>query len=95
MRKGLPLRVCRYIDWFITTPLMILNIGLLAGEEQWMIAAIMGADSKSLAAPLSVKLLSDVHLNYLTNVTCLKMKIESVLCKQTLIPSLNVLGTFA
>ncbi|EKX49358.1 hypothetical protein GUITHDRAFT_85745 [Guillardia theta CCMP2712] len=34
----------RYIDWFITTPLMILNIGLLAGEEQWMIAAIMGAD---------------------------------------------------
>lgn len=74
-RKELPLTVCRYIDWFITTPLMILNIGLLAGEEQWMIAAIMGADSESLAASLIVTLRSDVHVNDLTDVTCLTMKI--------------------
>mmetsp|Transcript_16831 Transcript_16831/g.26088 ORF Transcript_16831/g.26088 Transcript_16831/m.26088 type:complete len:255 (-) Transcript_16831:227-991(-) len=34
----------RYLDWAVTTPLMIMNLGLLAGEDPIMIAAIMGAD---------------------------------------------------
>mmetsp|Transcript_34399 Transcript_34399/g.70948 ORF Transcript_34399/g.70948 Transcript_34399/m.70948 type:complete len:255 (+) Transcript_34399:136-900(+) len=34
----------RYIDWAITTPLMIMNLGLLAGEDPVLIAAIMGSD---------------------------------------------------
>mmetsp|Transcript_35513 Transcript_35513/g.71099 ORF Transcript_35513/g.71099 Transcript_35513/m.71099 type:complete len:257 (-) Transcript_35513:181-951(-) len=34
----------RYIDWAITTPLIILNLGLLAGEDPILIAAIMGSD---------------------------------------------------
>mmetsp|Transcript_45036 Transcript_45036/g.107335 ORF Transcript_45036/g.107335 Transcript_45036/m.107335 type:complete len:265 (-) Transcript_45036:153-947(-) len=34
----------RYIDWAVTTPLMILNLGLLAGEDTVMILAVMGAD---------------------------------------------------
>jgi len=36
--------MCRYIDWAITTPLIILNLGLLAGEDPILIAAIMGSD---------------------------------------------------
>jgi len=35
---------CRYIDWAITTPLLILNLGLLAGEDMVLVAAVMGAD---------------------------------------------------
>lgn len=34
----------RYIDWAITTPLLILNLGLLAGEDMVLVAAVMGAD---------------------------------------------------
>ena len=33
-----------YIDWAITTPLLILNLGLLAGEDMVLVAAVMGAD---------------------------------------------------
>jgi len=36
--------VYRYIDWAITTPLLILNLGLLAGEDMVLVAAVMGAD---------------------------------------------------
>jgi len=38
------LSACRYIDWAITTPLLILNLGLLAGEDIVLVAAVMGAD---------------------------------------------------
>jgi len=34
----------RYLDWAITTPLLILNLGLLAGEDMVLVAAVMGAD---------------------------------------------------
>lgn len=40
----------RYVDWAVTTPLMILNLGLLAGEDTVMIAAVMGADVGMIVA---------------------------------------------
>jgi bacteriorhodopsin len=38
------------VDWAVTTPLMILNLGLLAGEDTVMIAAVMGADVGMIVA---------------------------------------------
>jgi len=35
----------RYIDWAITTPLLILDLGLVAGQDYVTIAAVCGADS--------------------------------------------------
>ena len=37
----------RYIDWMITTALLILDLGLVAGQDFVTIAAVIGADSKS------------------------------------------------
>jgi len=36
----------RYIDWMITTALLILDLGLVAGQDFVTIAAVIGADSK-------------------------------------------------
>ena len=36
----------RYIDWLITTPLLILDLGLVAGQDLVTIAAVVGADSE-------------------------------------------------
>ena len=35
----------RYIDWLFTTPLLILELGLVAGQDFVTIAAVIGADS--------------------------------------------------
>lgn len=43
--------VCRYIDWLVTTPLLILDLGLLAGQDVVTISAVMGADSTFLSLP--------------------------------------------
>lgn len=40
----------RYVDWMITTALLILDLGLVAGQDFVTIAAVIGADSKSLHA---------------------------------------------
>jgi bacteriorhodopsin len=36
----------RYVDWMITTALLILDLGLVAGQDFVTIAAVIGADSK-------------------------------------------------
>ena len=36
----------RYVDWMITTSLIILDLGLVAGQDFVTIAAVVGADSK-------------------------------------------------
>lgn len=36
----------RYVDWMITTALLILDLGLVAGQDMVTIAAVIGADSK-------------------------------------------------
>ena len=38
----------RYVDWMITTPLLILDLGLVAGQDYVTIAAVIGADSEYL-----------------------------------------------
>ena len=47
LARRFPLLSCndtdRYVDWAVTTPLMILNLGLLAGEDTVMIAAVIGS----------------------------------------------------
>ena len=35
----------RYVDWMITTSLLILDLGLVAGQDFVTIAAVVGADS--------------------------------------------------
>ena len=34
----------RYLIWIVTTPLLLLNLGMIAGARKKMIAAVMGAD---------------------------------------------------
>jgi len=34
----------RYVDWSITTPLLLLDLGLIAGADGALIAAVIGAD---------------------------------------------------
>ena len=34
----------RYVDWMITTALLILDLGLVAGQDFVTIAAVIGAD---------------------------------------------------
>ena len=36
----------RYVDWSITTPLLLLDLGLIAGADGALIAAVIGADCK-------------------------------------------------
>lgn len=36
----------RYVDWSITTPLLLLDLGLIAGADGALIAAVIGADRK-------------------------------------------------
>eukprot|EP00961_Rhodomonas_salina_P088070 1184429-Rhodomonas_salina.1 len=36
----------RYVDWFITMPLIILTLGLVAGQDFVTLAAVVGADSE-------------------------------------------------
>jgi bacteriorhodopsin len=36
----------RYVDWMITTSLLILDLGLVAGQDFVTIAAVIGADSE-------------------------------------------------
>jgi bacteriorhodopsin len=34
----------RYVDWFVTTPLIMLDLGLIVGADVGLLAAVMGAD---------------------------------------------------
>jgi len=34
----------RYLDWLVTTPLLILDLGLIAGQDNVTILAVIGAD---------------------------------------------------
>jgi len=34
----------RYLDWLVTTPLLILDLGLIAGQDNVTILAVVGAD---------------------------------------------------
>lgn len=43
----------RYADYAITMPLIILQLGLVAGADGAMIAATIGADSKSSRAKIA------------------------------------------
>ena len=36
----------RYVDWSVTTPLLLLDLGLIAGADGALIAAVIGADRK-------------------------------------------------
>ena len=40
----------RYVDWSITTPLLLLDLGLIAGADPALIAAAIGADCEFLCA---------------------------------------------
>jgi hypothetical protein len=41
----------RYVDWMITTALLILDLGLVAGQDFVTIAAVIGADRESPCSP--------------------------------------------
>ena len=34
----------RYLDWFVTTPLILLDLGMIAGADTGLLAAVAGAD---------------------------------------------------
>jgi bacteriorhodopsin len=40
----------RYVDWSITTPLLLLDLGLIAGADGALIAAVIGADGEFVFA---------------------------------------------
>merc|ERR1712205_196663 len=49
--RGLPaVLLCRYVDWTITTALLILDLGLVAGQDFVTIAAVIGADMLMITA---------------------------------------------
>jgi bacteriorhodopsin len=47
----------RYVDWMITTPLLLLDLGLIAGADPALIAAVIGADHAVGLAGMSGALL--------------------------------------
>jgi bacteriorhodopsin len=49
----------RYVDWSITTPIILLELGLIAGADTSTIAAAIGADSE-YRYRLSVLQLKDI-----------------------------------
>lgn len=46
----------RYLIWIVTTPLLLLNLGLIAGARSKLIAAVMGADIFTIATGLIASL---------------------------------------
>ncbi len=54
----------RYIDWVVTTPLLLLDLGVLAGLRPKLIAGIMGADVFMIVTGLVADLVSS-PVNYL------------------------------
>ena len=47
---GTEFEIVRYIDWLLTTPLMVLYLGLLARTERRVLAALIGVDAVVIAA---------------------------------------------
>lgn len=41
---GTEIEIVRYADWLLTTPLMLLYLGLLARADRWILAALIGVD---------------------------------------------------
>lgn len=54
----------RYLDWLITTPLLLLEMGVLAGLRPKLIAGVMGADIFMIATGLIATLVAP-PVNYL------------------------------
>lgn len=42
--------VARYLDWLITTPLLLIDLGIVAGVSRWDIMALCLSDSTALPA---------------------------------------------
>jgi len=42
--EELPIYWARYTDWFFTTPLLLLDLGLLAGADRNQLSALVGLD---------------------------------------------------
>jgi bacteriorhodopsin len=51
--------VARYMDWLITTPLLLIDLGIVAGVSRWDIMALCLSDSA--CSPLSYVLLKSSH----------------------------------
>ncbi len=43
--------VARYLDWLITTPLLLIDLGIVAGVSRWDIMALCLSDSKGPSLP--------------------------------------------
>lgn len=56
--------VGRYIDWSVTTPLLLLDLGVIAGARPKLIAGIMGADVFMIITG-AIGALEDAPKNYL------------------------------
>jgi bacteriorhodopsin len=55
----------RYVDWSITTPLLLLDLGLIAGADGALIAAVIGCDSEFNFLLLYFSILH-VHFKFLS-----------------------------
>ena len=53
----------RYVDWSVTTPLLLLDLGLIAGADGALIAAVIGADCKLQPPDASIHH-ADINLVY-------------------------------
>ena len=51
----------RYVDWSVTTPLLLLDLGLIAGADGALIAAVIGADCKLLRSAPARRAISPSH----------------------------------
>jgi bacteriorhodopsin len=56
--------VGRYIDWVVTTPLLLLDLGVIAGARPKLIAGVMGADIFMILTGL-IATLENAPQNYL------------------------------
>ncbi len=53
---GEPVFVARYLDWLVTTPLLLLYIGLLAGASRRIIGSVVGLDVVVIALGMAASL---------------------------------------
>lgn len=64
----------RYVDWFITTPLLLLDLALLAGLRRDLIASIMGLDVIMIVTGLVAAMSVDDSARYIWYVvSCVAM----------------------
>jgi len=81
----------RYVDWFVTTPLIMLDLGLIVGADVGLLAAVMGADMLMIFGGFMASI-SSGHIKWLWFVLSLMVlaplvfvMIRSIMCSKLIV----------